>query len=297
MDRQELTESSSEQEKPLLITSRLLGDPPYVLDPQDLPKAFNPFPDRMGSQFRQIDEETLVKYGSAVSLAEAEAMDFVSSHTSIKCPKVIGAYVLDDKGYIIMSYEQGKLLPDFWEQASDEDKETVIGHLQRYLTEMRNIKGDYVGGFNRSPCIAGEFLWDSQDVDYKYGPYPDEHGFNDGIMEAVLRSSPWPPNTDPESVGYNNNYTTRQLVHSLRGHEIVFTHGDLNDGNIIIRDDLTVVIIDWCTAGFYPAYWEWYKATWHGVFKPSFIRQVERYIPPYWIEASIMDKIFNMIIG
>ncbi|KAI0442016.1 kinase-like protein [Xylaria telfairii] len=298
MEQQESTDSSSEQEeKPLLITSKLLGLPPYVLDPQDLLSSFDPFPGKLGSTFRQIDEGTLVKYGSTVSLAEAEAMDFVSNHTSIKCPKVIGAYILDGKGYIIMSYEQGKLLPEFWEHASDKDKETVIEQLQRYLKEMRSIKGDYVGGFNRNPCVAGEFLWDSHQSDYKYGPYPDEHGFNDGIMEAISRASPWPSNTDPESSGFNRRYATQQLVHSLRGHEIVFTHGDLNDGNILIRDDLTVIILDWCTAGFYPAYWEWYKATWHGTFKPSFIRQIERYIPPYWVEANIMNQIFNKIIG
>ncbi|KAI1748358.1 kinase-like protein [Xylaria castorea] len=208
-------------------TSRLLGLPPYVSDPQDLSNSSNPFPDSIGSQFRYIDEETLLKYGFGVSLAEAEAMDFVSSHTSIKCPKVIGAYVLNGKGHIMMPYEQG----------------------------------DYVGGFNRNPCVADEFEWDSPQSDYKYGPYPDEYGFNEGIMEAISRASPLPPRTDPESAGYNNMYATRQLVHSLRGHEVVFAHGDLNAGNILIRDDLTVVILDWCTASFYPAYWEWYKAT------------------------------------
>ena len=299
MEQQDSIESSFEkQEKPLLITSKLLGLPPYVPDPQDLSDLFNPFPGKIGSAFRQLAEETLVKYGPSVSLAEAEAMDFISSHTSIKCPKVVGAYVLNGTCHIMMSYEQGRLLPEFWKHASDKDKETVIEQLQRYLREMRSIKGNYVGGFNRSPCVAGEFQWDfHHQSDHKYGPYPDEHGFNDGIMEAISRASPWPINTDPESVGYNNLYATRQLVHSLRDHEIVFTHGDLNAGNIIIRDDLTVVILDWCTAGFYPAYWEWYKATWHGTFKPSFIRQVERYIPPYWVEASIMNQIFNMIIG
>ncbi|KAJ2976468.1 hypothetical protein NUW58_g8081 [Xylaria curta] len=293
-----MTPSPEQPEKPLLITSELLGLPPYVVHPQDLSDSFNLVPGKIGSSIRQIDEETVVKYGPTVSLAEAEAMQFVSSHTNVQCPKVVGAYVLDGEGHIIMSYEHGKPLHAFWENASDKDKETVIEQLQRYLKEMRSIKGDYVGGFNRSPCVAGEFQWDyDHESDYEYGPYPDEHAFNDGIMEAISRARPWPANMDPESNGYNNTYRTRRLVHSLRDHEIVFTHGDLHAGNILVRDDLTVVIIDWGTAGFYPAYWEWYKATWHGPFKPSFIRQVERYIPPYWIEANIMNQIFNMILG
>ncbi|KAI2602025.1 kinase-like protein [Hypoxylon sp. NC1633] len=299
MESKEITESSPvQQEKPLVISSSLLGPPPYVLDPQDLPGSFNPFPGKSGSQFRQIDEETVVKYGPDVSLAEAEAMDFVSRNTSIKCPKVFGACLLDGVGHIIMSFEEGKSLSKFWKCASDKEKETVIEQLQRYLNEMRSIKGDYVGGFNRSPCVTGEFEWDFDKSDHhEYGPYPDEEAFNEGIIEAMSRASPFPENTDPESEPYNRMYATRQLVHSLRGHEIVFTHGDLGSANILIRDDLTVVILDWYTAGFYPAYWEWYKATWHGVFQPSFIRQVERYIPPYWIEANIMNQMFHEILG
>ncbi|KAI0382441.1 kinase-like protein [Hypomontagnella monticulosa] len=298
MEYEELAQICSAQEgKPLLITSLLLGLPPYVLDPQDLTDSFNPFPSVTTSHFRQIDEDTIVKYGPHITLAEAEAMDYISRNTSIKCPKVIGAYLLNDEGYIIMSLESGKSLSHFWENATNDKKEAVIKKLEGYISEMRNIKGDYVGGFNRNPCVAGEFMWDFHQIDYKYGPYPDEHGFNEGLMEALSRASPGAESTDPESATYNQRYATRQLVHSLRNHEIVFTHGDLNSGNILVQDDLTVVILDWYTAGFYPAYWEWYKATWHGVFKPSFIRQVERYIPPYWIEANIMNQIFNKIIG
>ncbi|KAI0106825.1 kinase-like protein [Daldinia grandis] len=298
MENQGSTDAGSEQqEKPLLITSPLLGLPPYVLDPQDLPDSFNPFPGKAGSQFRQVDEDTLVKYGPRVSLAEAEAMDYISRNTSIKCPKVLGAYVLNGRGHIIMSFEHGKSLQTFWKGASEEEREAVIEQMRRYMSEMRSIRGDYVGGFNRSPCVAGEFQWDFYQSGHKYGPYPDEFGFNEGIMDALLRASPGTDNTDPESPEYNRRYATRQLVHSLRNHEIVFTHGDLNAGNILVQDDTTVIILDWYTAGFYPAYWEWYKATWHGVFQPSFIRQVERYIPPYWIEANIMNQIFNKILG
>lgn len=35
----------------------------------------------------------------------------------------------------------------------------------------------------------------------------------------------------------------------------VFTHGDLNPANIIIRGDQVVGIIDWEFAGWYPHYW------------------------------------------
>ncbi|ETS85118.1 hypothetical protein PFICI_03143 [Pestalotiopsis fici W106-1] len=300
-DQQQATENPGVQDeqsaKPVLVISKLLGPPPYVLDPETLADSFNPFPWMKGNSFRQVDENTLVKYGGSVTLVEAEAMDFISRQTSVKCPQVLGAYELDGTAHILMSFEHGKLLYEFWQDASESEKEAVIGKLQHYLKEMRGIKGDYVGGFNRNPCRAGEFEWDFDKTDHKYGPYADEDGFNHGIAEALSRASPKPDVEDPESPEYNRMYTIQQLVHSLRGHDIVFTHGDLHPGNILVQDDLNVVILDWNTAGFYPAYWEWYKATWHGTFMPSFIRQVERYIPPYWIEANILSQIYNWIVG
>ncbi|KFA68039.1 hypothetical protein S40285_09015 [Stachybotrys chlorohalonatus IBT 40285] len=117
--------------------------------------SFNPFPGVTGSCFRQVDENTLVKYGPSVTLAEAEAMNFVSRQTSVKCPKVIGAYELNGNAYILMSFVRGKSLKTFWKDATKDEKERVIGQLQCYLSEMRSIKGDYVGGFNLSPCVAG----------------------------------------------------------------------------------------------------------------------------------------------
>jgi len=291
-------EDSEDQEKPVIITSKQLGPPPYVLEHKDVLQAFIPFNKRECRHIRQIDEDTLVKFGSNITLAEAEAMRFISTHTSIKTPKVIGAYILEDNGYIIMSYERGKLLPQFWEDSTTEEKEKVIEQLRRYMSEMRAIKGEYVGGFNRNACIAAEFQWDyDHKANHQYGPYPDEDGFNEGIIEAISRAYPGPPDTDTETIGYNDEYAIKQLVRCLRNHEIVFTHGDLNASNILVQDDLTVVILDWDTAGFYPEYWEWYKATWMGVFKPSYIRQVERYIPPFWVEAKIMRYIFDRILG
>ncbi|KAB8339308.1 hypothetical protein FH972_022241 [Carpinus fangiana] len=274
--------------------SSILGKPPYVLDPADLPDCYNPFPSKPYG-IRAPDENTLVKYGKFVKLQEAEAMDFVSKHTTIACPKVIGAYMLDDVGYIVMSWEEAFPLSAIWGKASETEKEKVIDQLRDYVLQMRNIKGDYVGGFGRMPCVADEFNWDYHDHNRKYGPYDNEAGFNEGLISALDRISPWPRNEDPESPGYNLEFTISELVRSLKNHEIVFTHGDLHAANILVKNDFTVVIIDWATAGFYPEYWEFYKATWRDPFQPSFIRQIAKFIPAFWIEANIMEQIHRRI--
>lgn len=43
----------------------------------------------------------------------------------------------------------------------------------------------------------------------------------------------------------------------------VFTHGDLNPSNILIRGDKIVAIIDWEFAACYPKCWE-YTSVWYG---------------------------------
>ena len=247
---------------------------------------------------RIVDDDTIVKFGSLLRIEEAETMDFLSTRTNIKCPTVRGAYTLDGVTYIIMSRERGTMLRNWWDTATHDAREDVIAQLQRYTQEMRSIKGDYVGGWGRSGCITGEFLWDSHSRKHQYGPYADEDAFNGGICEAMNRVHPGQPPSEPECYWANQRYARHQMVRSLRGHEIVFTHGDLIASKIMIREeDGQVVLLDWDTAGFYPEYWECYKATWRGVFRPDFIRQVERFLKPFWIEANIMEQIYRRILG
>ena len=50
----------------------------------------------------------------------------------------------------------------------------------------------------------------------------------------------------------------RQRYHAVfKGHKPVFTHGNLRTLNVMLRDDGTVVIIDWETSGWYPSCWEY----------------------------------------
>ena len=101
--------------------------PAYMPDPADLAFSTKDF----GRKIRGLDDHTVVKHGPDIKLKEAEAMIYASKKTSVKCPKVIGAYILDGWGYIIMTYETGQLLSNFWPQASDTDRKEVIIHPRR----------------------------------------------------------------------------------------------------------------------------------------------------------------------
>jgi thiamine kinase-like enzyme len=68
----------------------------------------------------------------------------------------------------------------------------------------------------------------------------------------------------------------------------VFTHGDLNPFNIMIRDKKVVAIIDWETAGWYPSYWE-YTAAWTGndVIRKGWQDLIPKFLDPYPEELSM----------
>ena len=285
--------------KPKLVMSQLLGRPPYVLDPADLDDLPNPCPWKMGAAIRLIDDNMIVKYGSGVRLAEAEAMHIASHQTSVVVPRLEGAYILNDIGYIIMSWEEGEHLDTYWDEASEDQRADLIAQLKSNVHQMRQIKGDFIGGVDGSACVDGVFAWDYGET-RSYGPYPSIEAFNEGICSALDNCLPpfhLAEASDESSQAYNIRWRKKQLVRSLTPHDVVFTHGDLHRGNIKVRKDGTVVICDWGLAGFWPAYWEFYRATFNGTWRPDFAREVEKFVPPYYKEAFIVRHIYDYILG
>lgn len=282
--------TATKRQNPLQWSSRI-GRPPYLLDPKDLPK-------QEGGRIERIDEDTIVKYGPHIRLAEAEAMHLVSQKTTIPCPKVEAAYILEGTGYIVMSYEEGRPFNEYWDDASDAKREKLIAQLKDYVSQMREIKGSFIGGVDHSPCRDGVFAWDHQERTQEYGPYENQDALNEGLVQALENCAP--PQTGPldtQSSGYNRWWMIEQLARSFRSKEIVFTHGDLHAGNMLVRDDGTVVILDWGLAGYFPDYWEFHRATFNGAWRHDFVRQIERFVPPFYMEAFAMRQIFDKLVG
>ncbi|KAI9656883.1 MAG: hypothetical protein M1821_003522 [Bathelium mastoideum] len=287
----EMSKEAAAAPKRQLGLSRRIGRPPYVLDPDDLGHCQNYAP-----RVVRADKETVVKFGRNVRLAEAEALHLVAQKTSIAVPKLIGAYVLDGVTYIIMSYEEGRPFGEVWEAGSPDVRENLIQQLKDYVQQMRQIKGDFVGGVDYSACRAGLFEWDAVGYEREYGPFKDEAGFNDGIVAALdNRFPPHPSKKDISEV--HSEWELRRLVRSLINHEIVFTHGDLHTGNMIVRADGTIVLLDWETAGYWPDYWEFHRARFHGGPDDEYRRTVEQFIPPSYVEDFVMHHILQKMIG
>ncbi|RAL06972.1 kinase-like protein [Aspergillus homomorphus CBS 101889] len=294
------TESSPPSQPGLrLIFSEEIGPPTIILDPEDLKTASELCPGKMGARIVWAESDMLVKYGPGVRLAEAEAMHLVSHNTSIAIPKLLSAYILDGVAYIVMSYEKGEPFQDYWDCASDLQQQHVLHQLQDYVTQMRSITGEFIGGIDSSCCRDGIFEggWGDYQL-YQYGPYASEAEFNEGIVQALRDRLPPQSRGKEESFDsdfFNAEYILYQTVRELRGHAIVFSHGDLHTGNMLIRSDGTVVVLDWGLAGYWPEYWEFYRAMFNPPWRSAWDRMVEKFIPPYYVEYSIMKKVFGTV--
>ncbi|KAF2678982.1 kinase-like protein [Lentithecium fluviatile CBS 122367] len=209
----------------------------------------------------KVDAHTVVKTGDSVRLAEAAAMRLVRDLTTIPVPQVFNAYKDDDSGHIriVMEFIEGDVLNDVWDEFSLDQKMDIIQQLRRFFSQLRHIKGAFIGA---------------------YGPYEDEHAFNQGIATALQRSQH----------GAWVNMVSDMVLKSLHGHEVVMTHGGFCPRNIIVQGTKVVAVLDWGLSGYYPEYWEYVKALYRPAWESGWIKdgEVDKILQPYFSELAVM---------
>lgn len=67
----------------------------------------------------------------------------------------------------------------------------------------------------------------------------------------------------------------------------MLTHGDLSSLNILVKDDQVVGIIDWETAGWFPAYWEYTTACQVNPQNSFWRHEIDRFLDPYPAELTM----------
>ena len=172
--------------KPRLLYASTIGLPTMVLDPEDL----LPCPAGLEACVQRVDDETIVKFGRDVRLAEAAAMRLVSTKTTIIVPEVKSAYILDDIGYIIMSFEAGEMLFDCWPMAAAAMRTTIVAHMKDYMSQLESLKSGFFGSVDGFGCSSEVFKRHWSDPFHAYGPYYWEQDFNNGLCETMVDRRP-----------------------------------------------------------------------------------------------------------
>ena len=198
----------------------------------------------------KVDDSTIVKFGDCVRFAEAEAMRLVRQALPISpVPRGCLTHIEMNQRRLIchhMEFIEGDTLENVWDSFSPSQKGEIIEQLQGYFSHLRDIKGDFIGSVDRTACE--DPLFDNELG--AYGPFRDENEFNGGIVNALKRAE---SSSFVDMIGL--------MIHSvMKNHDIVLTHGDFAPRNILVRGTTVVAVLDWELSGFYPEYWEYFKA-------------------------------------
>lgn len=211
----------------------------------------------------RVREHFAVKYGPNVQLQEAENMLFVRESSSVPVPTVYAAFYDEENkiNFIVQECIAGTAVNAVWDDLSADKRQKFGSQLRQHMEELRSIPSQgYYGGIWRQP--TRDFLF--EDAPHApltrphtdstiSGPQETEEQWNDAMLRYL----------DSRVVT-----TAREQLPPLRhtyslvfkGHKPVFTHANLFLGNVMLREDDTIVIIDWEHAGWYPSYWEYCRA-------------------------------------
>lgn len=212
-----------------------------------------------GCKILEINESTVLKVGYTVRMGEAEAMCLVRKMTSVPVPRVFNAYTIGDIGFILMEKVPGVALERCWEGLDSDSRKSIARQLQGYIQEWRKIEGSFLGSVDGGPCedIIFKHPWEAEN--YRYGPFQTRKDFNQGVIEALRNSRP-----NGKLNKKDHLLTERILASGQNGQDErkIFTHGDLHQSNIMVKDDAISGIIDWGAAGYSVAAREYFCLRW-----------------------------------
>ncbi|GAO15683.1 uncharacterized protein UV8b_01542 [Ustilaginoidea virens] len=199
----------------------------------------------------------IVKKGKSIDVTEAATMMFIARQTSIPVPRVYCAFVRKRSTYLVMERIRGKTLAAAWPGLSDLEREHVLTQLRNIVQELRALPPPDCAV---QSCVGGS-LRDSRIPRSKprFGPFPSIPAFHLWLRDG-LQLPQCPDHTDDDKWAPIKRMIVMQ---DREPSPPVFTHGDLNPFNILVRDGKIVAIIDWEFAGWYPYYWE-YTSAWLG---------------------------------
>ncbi|KAI9640217.1 hypothetical protein NHQ30_011455 [Ciborinia camelliae] len=218
----------------------------------------------------------MIKYGPEVNVIEGENMLFVSRETTVPVPRVYALYTVpeispltgrqEDSNYIIMEYIESKTLHDEWSLLSVQQRNRISAQLRKYMDELRALPSPgYYGSIGKRGLLDCIFWSGTSSCEPLDGPFDTEHELNEAMRSKVIF------NGLPAEF---SEFYRHAFPVVFQGHRPVFTHGDFQRKNIMIKrvpsqaslqvqdlkpdddDAFEVVIIDWENSGWYPDYWE-----------------------------------------
>ncbi|TKA22544.1 hypothetical protein B0A50_08085 [Salinomyces thailandicus] len=234
-----------------------------------------------------ISKNKIIKTDTRVHLTEAATMRFVAENTTIPVPKVHCAFVHKGRAFIVMERIQGQELAVAFKKLPKTDHHKVYAQLRSMLDELRALKPSEATGVES--CVGGSvFEHRLPRCPPRFGPFATIQAFH-----LWLRDDFQPSDEVEQHTRTDSDWRDIEKMAAMQDGlwpPPVFTHGDLNPFNILVRGDKVVAIIDWELAGWYPNYWE-YTSTWLGSYLrwPDWQDALHLFLDPFPEELE-MDR-------
>ena len=255
--------------------------------------------DQAGRRVVGVGQHLVAKYVLDVKLIEGETMLFIRQATSVPVPKIYALFQdpKSHKAYIVMERIIGRCLDSEWGSLSRAEKGVIIHKLRMSFDELRKLKspGRYCS-LGKRPLLDNIF-WTDDTVDSIAGPFDTEKQLNDAMLKKYIF------NNLPR---HKSDFYKRAFPSVLHNHPAVFSHGDFQRKNILLRKwsccckdgqatyEYDPVIIDWEFAGWYPSYWEYSRALYAcGRWDDDWSLWVGKVLDPYLNEWAWMDMLLR----
>lgn len=205
-------------------------------------------------------------------------MEFIRERTSVPVPKIYCAFTYRNKTYIAMERIKGTMIADGWLQRSEESRSRILNQLKTMIEEIRSIRSPHGssvasvdGGSLNDPRLPGIGTIYPIPTARRFGPFEDINAFHRWLRRPHKGADDAFPDEVNEMIKAHEETDWGQPF---------FTHGDLSSFNIIVKDDKITGIIDWETAGWYPHYWEYTRASRVSPQNAWWVDYLDRFLEP-----------------
>ncbi|KNG87372.1 hypothetical protein ANOM_005928 [Aspergillus nomiae NRRL 13137] len=160
----------------------------------------------------------------------------------------------DQVDKITMDFVEGKALDMVWMDFTKAQQGVLAEDLRRYVTELRKLKGTYIGALNDGPARIISNFQQLKEV----GPFNSRKEFNSSLSENSVATMICPSQDDSSQEDDSSQDDDPPQKHE----DFFFTHGDIVPRNILVNGQGKITaLVDWEFAGYYPQYWEYSKAS------------------------------------
>ncbi len=227
--------------------------------------------------------DVVIKVRPLAHLGEAQTMRYLAQHTSIPVPKVLWAFIHDDQTYTVMSKVEGEMLCETWVSLAPQAKEKIFAQLRVIVADLRAIRrlppDVGIASITGGPIADGRLPGPSIK-----GPFATVDDFHKALVNDFDFRGEWTLSERYPALNELYNFYRQAR------YDTVLTHGDLSSLNIMVSGDRITGIIDWQTAGWYPAYWEYTTAKAVNNYNTFWEAEVDKFITPFPVELA-MDRI------